>query len=89
MIEEHSIKESGSYTMTLGKDAQDYLLGFTEQATLKGTWAKDAEVKLCYTWCEEHLGVKYKDWFMMGNTIYFKDSRNATFFRLTWSDLIA
>lgn len=89
MIQEPSIKIPGTYSMTLDKDAQQYLRGFTERATLKGTWARSPEVKSCYAWCEQHLGIKYKDWFMMGDTIHFKDNKKATFFRLTWGDLIA
>jgi hypothetical protein len=89
MTDEPSIKVPGTYTMTLGKDAEEYLSGFTECVTLRGTWAKSPEVKSCYAWCEQHLGIKYKDWFMMGDTLHFKDTKKATFFRLTWNDLIA
>jgi hypothetical protein len=89
MIQEASIKIPGTYTMSLDKDAQEYLRGFTEVVSLRGTWAKSKEVKECYAWCEQHLGVKYKDWFMMGSALYFKDTKKATFFRLTWNDLIA
>lgn len=88
MTEEHSIKVPGTYTMTVGKDAAEYLSGFTESVTLKGTWFKNSDVKACYAWCEQHLGIKYKDWFMMGSTLHFKDTKKATMFRLTWSDLI-
>jgi hypothetical protein len=88
MIDEHSIKVPGTYTMTLGKDAMEYLQAFTEQVELKGTWQKDAGVKECYLWCEQHLGIKYKDWCMVGRTIYFKNTKSATMFRLTWCDLI-
>ncbi len=35
------------------------------------------------------MGTKYKDWFMMGNTVHFKDNMRVTLFRLVWSDLIA
>ena len=50
MIQEPSIKIPGTYSMTLDKDAQQYLRGFTERATLKGTWARSPEVKSCYAW---------------------------------------
>ena len=91
MIEEThaSIKQPDSYSAELGKDAIAYLRGFTEKVRLKGTWARDQEVKDCYRWCEQHLGVKYKDWYMLGSTLHFKDTKRATIFRLTWSDLIA
>jgi uncharacterized protein YueI len=87
--EEHSIRLQDSYQMTLGKDAHEYLGSFTECVTLKSSWSKSQEVKECYKWCEQHLGIKYKDWFMMNTTLYFKNSKKATFFRLTWNDLIA
>lgn len=84
-----NIKVPDTYSIVLSKDAQDYLNGFTERAQLKWTWGKSSEVKECYTWCEKHLGIKYKDWFMMGDVIHFKDTKKATFFRLTWGDIIA
>jgi hypothetical protein len=84
-----SIKQPHSYQADLTKDALDYLNSFTEKVKLNGTWAKTPEVKECYLWCEKHLGVKYRDWYLLGSTLHFKDSKNATMFRLTWSELIA
>jgi hypothetical protein len=88
MNNEGSIRPANSYTMTLDKDAADYLTGFTEMVSLKGTWQKSAEVRECYKWCEQNLGAKYKDWFMYKDSIHFKDTKRATIFRLTWSHLI-
>ena len=88
MIDGSSIKEPGGYHMTLGKDAIEYLESFTEMATLSGSYTRNPEVKECYRWCEAHLGVKYRDWFMMNNSIYFKNNKSATMFRLTWGHLI-
>ena len=88
MIDGGSIKEPGGYRMTLGKDAIEYLKGFTETATLKGSYARSPEVKECYRWCEAHLGVKYRDWFMMNDSVHFKNNKSATMFRLAWGHLI-
>ncbi len=86
---EGSIKTPDSYKMTLGPDAQEYLLGFTESASLIGSYQKNLEVRECYKWCETHLGAKYKDWFMLNETIHFKNNKGATMFRLMWGHLIA
>lgn len=85
---EGSIKTPDSYKMTLGPDAQEYLRGFTETVTLKGDYQKDREVRECYKWCEAHLGIKYKDWFMIHSGIHFKNNKSATMFRLMWGHLI-
>jgi hypothetical protein len=89
MTEEGSIRPANSYKMTLGKDATDYLAEFTERVGLKGSWQKNPELKECYKWCEENMGVKYKDWFWLNHSIYFKNNKKATFFRLKWMDIIA
>lgn len=55
-----------------------------------------------YRWCEQHLGVKYKDWFIYDVkdyafsspahpnrcVIYIKSAKSATLFRLRWMDVI-
>lgn len=88
MTDELSVKTPGSYSLTLGKDAIEYLSGFTEAVTLKGSYQKTPEVRECYKWCEAHLGTKYKDWFMMNETLHFKNNKGATMFRLMWGHLI-
>lgn len=85
---EGSIKDPGSYTLTLGKDAVEYLRGFTETVSLKSSYQKSQEVRDCYKWCDQHLGIKYKDWYMIHSSIHFKDSKGATMFRLMWGHLI-
>lgn len=77
------------YRMALSKDAIEYLSGFSETVRLRGSYQKSQHVKDCYHWCEANMGTKYKDWFMMGDSIHFKDSMRVTLFRLVWSDLIA
>lgn len=89
MIENSNIKEPNRYSAALGKDAIEYLRGFTETARLKGSYQKNPEVKECYKWCEAHLGTKYRDWFMLQESIHFKNNKGATLFRLMWGHLIA
>ena len=89
MISEGSIRPANSYSMTLGKDAVEYLNTFTEVVTLNASWAKSKEVKECYAWCEANMGAKYKDWYMFNDSIHFKDGKHATMFRLTWHHIIA
>ena len=86
---EGSIRPANSYIMTLDKDATDYIKGFDVSIELRGTWAKSKDIKQCYEWCESHMGAKYRDWFMIGNTMHFKNGKHATMFRLTWNHLIA
>lgn len=89
MTEDGSIRLAHEvYQAELTKDATDYLAGFTETATLVKPWSKSTETRECYDWCEQHLGIKYKDWYMMNQTVYFKNTKGATMFRLMWSHLV-
>lgn len=87
MTEEGSIKTQ-AYQAELTPDAIEYLKGFTETVTLNSPWSKSKETRECYNWCEQHLGTKYKDWYMLNQTVHFKNNRGATMFRLMWSHLV-
>ncbi len=75
--------------MEMTREAIEYLNTFSVKVKLTASYQKSARVKECYKWCEANMGAKYKDWYMMGNTIHFKDSKRVTMFRLVWFDLIA
>ena len=72
---------------------QDYLDRFGYVVTVKLGHSYSKEFKEFYSWCGSHLGVHYKDWFIVsaGKDIYTLRCRNdkwATFLALTWFDVI-
>jgi hypothetical protein len=51
--------------------------------------------KELYKWCSDHLGEKYKDWFIYEGgaqdrvwAIQIRSPKHSTFFRLKWNDAI-
>jgi hypothetical protein len=79
------------------RSAFEYLSEFKDIIYIASRQSGD--IKECYTWCEQKLGVKYRDWFMMldgnragvicGARLYVKNPKKATMFRLRWLDLVA
>ena len=72
---------------------QDYLARFDYSVTVELGRSHSTEFKEFYTWCDKHLGVHYKDWFIIsaGKDIYTLRCRNdkwTTFLALTWFDVI-
>ena len=47
--------------MTEERSAAEYLGEFTDCIKLNSAWPDTREL---YKWCEENMGVKYRDWFM-------------------------
>lgn len=51
-----------------------------------------AEFKEFNAWCEDNLGVKYKDWFLIGQpgryTLWLKDTKKSMFLALKYSESI-
>jgi hypothetical protein len=71
----------------------DYLKRFEYKLTVKLGPSHTDEFKEFTLWCHEHLGTKYKDWFMTSNgkghyTLFARSSKWATFLALTWIDVI-
>lgn len=71
----------------------DYLERFGYSVTVKLGKSYSKEFKSFYEWCQSHLGVHYKDWFIVsaGKDTYTLKCQNdkwATFLILTWVDKI-
>lgn len=87
---------------TLGKSACDYTMGPEASAYLKGFpyhidivagQVYDPRFKEFAAWCNQSLGVKFKDWFLLstGKTTYrlhMRDTKHSMFLSLKYSDLI-
>lgn len=72
---------------------QAYLERFDYSIEVRLGKSYSAEFKEFYAWCHSHLGVHYKDWFIIsaGKDTYILNCRNskwATFLTLTWIDKI-
>jgi len=80
--------------INLSPESKDYLEQFDYGITVRLGKSYTRDFKEFYAWCEAHLGVKYRDWFMVsvGPDVYLLKCRNnkwAMFLTLTWVDLIA
>ena len=56
---------------------------------------RNLDRKELYQWCTDHLGEKYKDWFIYEGggydkvwVIHIKSPKKSTFFRLKYNDII-
>ena len=71
----------------------DYLERFDYAITVKLGKSYSKEFKTFYEWCNSHLGVKYKDWFIVSSgkdtyTLKCRNNKWAMFLALTWIDVI-
>lgn len=73
-------------------EVERYISQFDCCITVKKHSASRAEL---YQWCADHLGSKYRDWFIHeGGTydktwaIHIRSPKRATMFRLRWIDII-
>lgn len=69
----------------------EYLAKFEFKVTVKLGNSYQAEFTEFNTWCEERLGPKYKDWFLVSNgkgiyTLFCKSNKWASFLALTHVD---
>ena len=88
-----SLKPAGEQDPDFGKAVYDYLKDFGAKIHIKTNidvaWNREV-----YDWCEQYMGTKYKDWFMIrqglnkSNTVWIKSPKRATLFRLKWNDII-
>jgi hypothetical protein len=78
----------------LGTGLHQYLKRFSAKVHIKTGESYHKYNKEVYEWCESYMGVKYKDWFMISqgtgksNSIWIREAKRATFFRLKWNDII-
>jgi hypothetical protein len=89
-----NVKLPGESDPEFGKAVNDYLKDFGARIHIRSdvdvAWNREV-----YEWCEQHMGTKYKDWFMIrqgtakSNAIWIKSPKRATFFRLKWNEIIA
>ncbi len=88
-----SIKAPGESNPEFGMAVHEYLKEFGAKIHIR-TDVDIAYNREVYDWCEQYMGAKYKDWFMIrqglnkSNTVWIKSPKRATLFRLKWNDII-
>jgi hypothetical protein len=88
MNENQTIKE---WRSRADRDNTEYLAKFTIRLTLQLGPIWDPEFEDFTLWCEQHLGTKYKDWFLVSAgrgryTLHARDSKWTTFLLLKTVD---
>lgn len=71
----------------------EYIAQFNYRVNLRLGSTYSAEFEQFHNWCEQHLGTKFKDWFMITKgkgvyTLFSKDNKWAMFLVLTYVDNI-
>jgi hypothetical protein len=71
----------------------DYISQFDYRVTVKLGFTYTAKYKEFTEWCEDRLGIRYKDWFLTSNgkgyyTLLCRDNKWMTFLALTHIDII-
>jgi hypothetical protein len=86
-----ALKMPGESNPEFARELSEYLSDF-HSYSVKRSLAHREEL---YKWCAEHLGEKYKDWFIYeGGTsdrhwiVNIRHSKKTTFFALKWNDII-
>ena len=77
----------------LGKDALAYLRTFPYHIDIQAGHVYDAQFKEFNEWCNNTLGVKYRDWYMLGSgkrnyRLHLRDTKYSMFLTLKYSDII-
>lgn len=79
-----------------GNSINEYLKNFPYQISVHLGKVYTPEFKEFNAWCEKNLGVKYKDWFLIGHggmsnskyTLWLKDTKKSMFLALKYSEAI-
>ncbi len=70
----------------------EYMKNFPYNIRVKLGKVYSQEFKDFNNWCEDNLGTKYKDWFLVGSpgryTLYLKDTKKSMFLALKFSEAI-
>jgi uncharacterized protein YycO len=71
----------------------DYISNFDHKVTVKLGYTYTSKYKEFTEWCEDRLGIRYKDWFLTSNgkgyyTLFCRDNKWMTFLALTYVDII-
>lgn len=88
-----NLKPAGEFNPEFGVAMHDYLKQFGAKINIR-TDVDIAWNREVYDWCEQYMGAKYKDWFMVrremskSNSVWIKSPKRATLFRLKWNDII-
>jgi len=80
-------------TTTFATETASYLSKFDHQIILMLGQSYTSNFKEVTQWCNEHFGVKFRDWFMLSSgkkeyILYVKDTRWVTMFHLKFTHLI-
>jgi hypothetical protein len=81
--------------MTPERSAYEYMSKFEDRISLT---LSNAQLREVDAWCKQHMGVKYRDWFILsksnkagvitGGVLHIKIPKYATLFRLKWMDYV-
>ena len=71
----------------------DYLEQFEYRIQLQLGPTYSNQYKEFSAWCQQRLGIKFKDWFLTSNskgvyTVFVRSNKWASFLALTWVDYI-
>lgn len=77
----------------MGPSYWAYIKQFEYRVTVQLGKAYTPEFKEFCAWCDQHMGVKYKDWFIadVGKgryTLFARNTKWAIFLAITWVDKI-
>lgn len=78
---------------SLAVELDRYLTRFPYRIVIKAGATYTPQFKEFNTWCNENLGIKYKDWFLSpynrtAYRLYLRDTKYSMFLALKFSDLI-
>ena len=79
--------------LEFARDTYQYLSRFEHHIVLNCGHSYSPKFKEVYEWCEQHLGTKHKDWFMMNQStkvqvLHVKDTKWMTMLQLTFPEVI-
>lgn len=87
------LKAPGEVNPEFARACHDYISQFHCRIQIE---TKHLDRLEFYQWCADHLGAKYKDWFVVESgtqiqkawSLYLRSAKKSTFVRLKYNDLI-
>lgn len=90
-VREDPFKMPGELDPDMARIAKEYLQNFAYYKIKKDHAIKED----LYEWCSQHMGEKYRDWFVHEGgrydkwwTVNVRNPRHSTLFALRWADFI-
>jgi hypothetical protein len=88
-----SIRGADGYAMIMGKEATEYISSFPYHIEVEAGPVYNETFKDFSAWCNNSLGVKFKDWFLLSTgknsyRLYMRDTKHSMFLSLKYSNII-